>query len=212
MFTFKKLALVGLAGLTAFAMSCSDDDPPAPVDLKKETLVLSGADNSYGDVDAAKGYIRVANSAKPNLVPLTKDLAATIDLIAFATSDITPSMDSLYTPAGAGEVKVGDDNDIFYTLASEGKGTYSIKMTELPAGSHIEIEKLGTSADLEQFDIPALLAALPAGSKDLKAIKLENNKSFLLTTSTGDMVAIVLKAVSTTSPTSVTLNITYMPK
>ncbi|MDR3001375.1 MAG: hypothetical protein LBU89_08945 [Fibromonadaceae bacterium] len=61
MFTFKKIALVGVAVLTAFSMSCSDDKddkppPPEEVELVKKDFTLSFAGKSYGDLDGATTY------------------------------------------------------------------------------------------------------------------------------------------------------------
>jgi hypothetical protein len=199
MFTFKKLALIGVVGLTAFAMSCSDDDDPPPPDetpLKKASLVLSGGGTSYGDVDAATGYKSDALAAN----------AAKIDLIAFAGSTVTPSNDTIYAPGAVG----GAAGDIFEAL---GQGIYDILMLPLPDEAISIIEGLETVDNYETNK--AALDAFKGDQskyKDVSGITTNKKQSFLLFTSEDDIVAVVLDSVSTTSPTKAKLNITYMPK
>jgi hypothetical protein len=232
MFTFKKLALIGLASLTAFAMSCSDDPDPDPdpvinpsTPLVKKTMTLSYADSSYGDVDAAKGYKKSGIT--------TKAIAGDIDLIAFAGTTVgAASYSKIYTPSMDIEVDAANSDDIFWTLFLEAcpafdlndmdftvcngnMGPYGIviiPLTGAAAAAVSIIDNAETKGDLDSW-LDGLDAFLDNAEYETD-FDLANNKGFLLITSKKEMVAVILKKVTTSpySAASVELNITYMPK
>jgi hypothetical protein len=196
MFTFKKLALVGLAGLTAFAMSCSDDEKePDLTLLKKASFTLSFNGESYGDVDGAKGY-KTGQLAEN---------AAKIDLIAFAGSTVTPSNDTIYTPSSNGLNSAAFSNPNIDIMI--------IKFPDAIANdATTALKALKTVDDLEKQQ--AFMDPIVKNVNNyVDEIGIETGKetSFLLITSEGEMVAVVLSDVSTTERTA-KLNITYMPE
>jgi hypothetical protein len=234
MFNLKKLALVCVASLAAFSMSCSEDNEDGngssssgvnpsssspggtPVPLKKDSLVLSTAGESYGDVDTPPiGYKRAG---------LTLANAGSIDLIAFAnnvvyTEGLTYSNTKIYVPSKMIEVNAANSDDIFWDLHWATCNSYdacpgSPYLTmgwELPPPAIPIIENAKNSADISAFTslLESFVEEDPNIWDDEPSFSMANDSGFLLLTSKGKLVAIILKGVGTSS---VMLKITYMPE
>jgi len=195
MFTLKRIALVGAAGLAAFSISCSDDDGDDSPDtrplVKHEGIVLSYEGSSYGDLD----------TNPPTTLGQTAALSAAnktkIDLVAYNVSDAD---DRIYTP-------LDEPGDLFY--ADEAPYAYEggpVGFWLLPAGSAAVLEAAETMADISglQDELEAIV-----DTEDVDFVNIVPGTAFLVSTTNGALVAVVITAGGTAQ--SVTLSTAKFP-
>jgi len=122
MFTFKKVALVGIAALTAFSISCSDDDKgdstpkliiPEGYDASK-VVTLGGTSSKEGSFLDADGVISVST--------LDEATINKIDLVFDGTNLFTVSFydtDAGASALGSAKLKGADDVALLWEYSGE---------------------------------------------------------------------------------------------
>jgi len=162
-----------------------------PALIKQSGIVLSNAGESYADLDA-------------NPVATFKEAQATsaaniakIDIVAY---NRTIGGNKIYTP-------LSEPADLFYNDDFEYVGEIASLLYPLPSEA-LEIIKNAT----KESDIADFKSTLPAyilATEDVEEITVANNTGFLVSTTEGNIVAVIITASGTST---VTLSTTAVKK
>jgi hypothetical protein len=133
MFTFKKLALVGVAGLAAFAMSCSDSDDDD-----------AGSWSGFNAIIDSDGDISLAGTIKANEGTVDK-LEASVDgkPVTLNPADVRTPNAAEVTLSNSSRTAYLDKSDV--CAAVPGAATVTVKLTATIGGSTVSAEKAGVA-------------------------------------------------------------------
>jgi hypothetical protein len=163
MFTFKKIALVGVAAIAALSMSCTDDGKEEPggsdPDLKFDNFTIG--DKSYGDIDAAKTYSQTE---------LTDAIKGNIDVVAFYNPNLPDNV--IYNPCGITTIEDDCGDPELY---------------DIPAKYQAAIKSASKVSDLSEFiaDLDAVTGedgdgVNGGGANEKWEISIADGKAFLV--------------------------------
>jgi hypothetical protein len=133
MFTLKKLALVGVAGLAAFAMSCSDDDGDD-----------AGSWTGFNAIIDSDGDISLAGTIKANDGVVSK-LEATVDgkPVTLEPAEVRQPNAAEVTLSNSSRTAYLDKSDV--CAAVPGAATVTVKVIATIGSSVVSAEKSGVA-------------------------------------------------------------------
>ena len=180
MFTFKKIAVVSVAALTAaLSISCSETtDEPEYKDLVINKFTLSYADKSYGDIDAGVSYKQADAIAK----------AGDIDVVAY------------YTDGAADEVK----NPCVIAVDDIADNCGDPELYTIPAKYHKQLAEGKTTEDIKDFLADFGNDKIDTDN-DVTEISISKGSAFLVFTTKEKFFVVV---ISNTGAKSVSLDFT----
>jgi hypothetical protein len=162
MFTFKKIALVGVAAIAALSMSCSEtDEPGTDPSLNWDNFNLGT--KSYGDIDAAKIYSQGE---------LTDAIKEDIDVVAFYADALNDKV--VYNPCIVPTIGPNDCGDP--------------ELYDIPSQYQAAIKSAETVSDLSDFinDLDNVTGedgegtVTGGGAKEKSDITIADGKAFLV--------------------------------